>query len=125
MTVAVLAAAVLLSACGRSEERDVRKALERYAEATERKDYQALCDEVFAEELIDNLRRVGAPCEIALKRGLKDVQDPTVEVESVKIEGDTATAVARTGAVGEEPSRDTIKLVKQDGLWKILDLTSS
>ncbi len=121
----LLAAAALLSACGRSEERDVRDTLERYAQAIERKDYQALCDDLLAEELIENLRTVGAPCEIALRRGLKDVEKPTIAIESIKVDGNTATAVARTDAANEEPSKDTIRLAKQDGKWKIADLTSS
>jgi ketosteroid isomerase-like protein len=122
---ALLAAALLLGACGRSDEREVRDTLESYTKAIASKDYQALCDDLLAEELIDNLRRVGAPCEIALQQGLKDVEKPTIVVESVKVDGDTATAVARTDAANEEPSKDTIRLAKQDGEWKIADLTSS
>ena len=125
LVTAFVLAAALSSACGRSEERDVRDTLERYAQAVERKDYQALCDDLLAERLIDNLRRVGAPCEIALQQGLRDVQKPSIVVESVEVDGDTASAVARTTAAGEEPSKDTIRLAKEDGDWKIFDLSSS
>ena len=122
---AVLAAAALLSACGRSEEREVRATLERYAEAVEKKDYQALCDDLLSRDLIDNLRRVGKPCEIALQDGLEDVQEPTIEIRSVKVEGDTASAVARTDAANQDPSEDTIRLAKEDGAWRVFDLTSA
>ena len=120
-----LAAAAMLSACGRSEEREVRETLEEYAQAVERKDYQALCDDLLAARLIENLRRVGAPCEIALQQGLGDVEKPSIVVESVKVDGDTASAVARTDAANQEPSKDTIRLAKEDGDWKIFDLSSS
>jgi ketosteroid isomerase-like protein len=122
---AALAAATLLVACGRSEEREVRDTLERYTEAIQRKDYQALCDDLLAKDLVENLRRVGAPCEIALQQGLGDVDKPTIVVESVKVDGDVASAVARTDAANQEPSKDTIRLAKEDGDWKIADLTSS
>lgn len=120
-----LALAAVLPACGRSDERDVRDTLERYAQAIERKDYQALCDDLLSRRLIDNLRRVNAPCETALQQGLAGVEKPSIEVESVKVDGDTASAVARTDAANEEPSKDTIRLAKEDGAWKIFDLTSS
>ncbi|HEV3000692.1 MAG TPA: nuclear transport factor 2 family protein [Solirubrobacteraceae bacterium] len=123
--VLALCATLPLAACGRSDEREVRDALERYAQAVERKDYQALCDDLLSRRLIDNLRRVGAPCETALQRGLRDVEKPSIVVESVKVNGDTASAVARTDAANEEPSKDTIQLAKEDGEWKVVDLSSS
>jgi ketosteroid isomerase-like protein len=125
MIAAVLAAAALLSACGRGEEREVRDTLERYAEAVERKDYQALCDDLLSRDLIENLRRVGKPCEIALQDGFEDVQGPTIEIKRIEVDGDTASAVARTDAANQDPSEDTIRLAKEDGDWKIFDLTSA
>ena len=122
---ALLACSVLVAACGRSDEREVRDTLERYAQAVERKDYQTLCDDLLAERLIDNLRQVNAPCETALQQGLRDVEKPTIVVESVKVDGDTASAVARTDAANQEPSKDTIRLAKEDGEWRIVDLTTA
>ena len=121
---ALLAATALLTACGADDEADVRATVERYAKAVAAKDYQTLCDEILADELIENLRRVQAPCETALQRGFREVDRPTITVRSVKLDGDTATALARSDAANQEPSEDTIRLVKEDGDWKIVALSS-
>jgi hypothetical protein len=120
----LVTAALLVGACGGDDETEVRETLDRYTKAIAAKDYQTLCDELLAQELIDNLKRVNAPCETALQRGFREVEQPTIAVRSVKIDGDTATAVARSDAANQEPSVDTIKLVKQDGDWKVIELTS-
>jgi len=122
---AALCAAALASGCGADDERDVRDTLERYATAVERQDYQALCDELLSDQLVENLREVGYPCEIALQRGFADVEKPSISVRRVKIDGNTASAVARTDAANQEPSEDTIRLAKEDGRWKIFDLSSA
>jgi ketosteroid isomerase-like protein len=124
LTAALLAAACAAAGCGADDEADVRETLGRYTKAVAAKDYQTLCDELLAQELIDNLRRVNAPCEIALKSGFRDVERPTITVRSVKIDGDSATAVAQSDAANQEPSVDTIRLVKQDGEWKVVALSS-
>ena len=121
---AVLAAAALLSACGEDDESAVRETLERYAKAVESKDYQTICDELLAQDLLENLRRVQAPCETAIQGGLRDVDRPTITIRSVKVDGDTASAVARSDAANQEPSDDTIRLVKEDGAWKVVALSS-
>ncbi|HEX2087992.1 MAG TPA: nuclear transport factor 2 family protein [Solirubrobacteraceae bacterium] len=122
---ALLAAAAVLAGCGGDDERDVRDVLERYAQAIERKDYQAFCDDVISKELVENVRDAsGKPCEVALKGVFDEVEKPTVTVESVKLDGDRATAVTRTDAANEEPSTDTVQLVKEDGEWKIAALGS-
>jgi ketosteroid isomerase-like protein len=119
------AASLLLAACGRDDEGDVRATLERYAAAVETKDYQTICDDLLSERLIEKLRSANFPCETAFKRGLGDVQEPAITVKRVKIDGDSASAVARTEARGEEPSEDTIGLVREDEKWKIVSLSSA
>jgi ketosteroid isomerase-like protein len=121
---ALLAAAALAAGCGSDDESEVREALDRYAKAVATKDYQTICDELLAEELKANLRSVQAPCETAIQRGFREVDRPTIAVRSVKVDGDTATAVARSDAANQEPSEDTIRLVKEDGDWKVVALSS-
>ena len=121
---ATLACAALLAACGQDDETAVRETLERYAKAVESKDYQTICDELLAQDLLENLRRVQAPCETAIQGGLRDVERPTITIRSVKVDGDTATAVARSDAANQEPSDDTVRLVKEDGDWKVVALSS-
>jgi hypothetical protein len=121
---AALAAAALLTACGGDDEGDVRETLDAFAEATAKKDYQRMCDDLLAEELIEQVRRVNLPCEVALRTGLEDVEKPKLEIKSVRIDGDTATARVRSSAANQEPSEDVIRLVKSDDGWRIASLAS-
>ena len=121
---ALLAAAALLTACGTDDEAAVRETLERYAEAVESKDYQTICDELLAQDLLENLKRIQAPCETAIQGGLRDVDRPTITIRSVKVDGDSASAVARSDAANQDPSDDTIRLVKEDDGWKVVALSS-
>jgi len=45
-------------------------------------------------------------------------------VGTVKVDGTTASAQIRTSAAGEQPSHDTLQLVKVDGHWRISALAS-
>ena len=120
----VLVVAVLALRPGPNEEKDVRATLDRYAQATRAKDYQALCDDLFARDIVAGLTNVGLPCEVALRNSsFETVRNPQLTVLGVEVSGDQALARTRSTAVGETPSLDTIKLVKQDGDWRIASLS--
>ena len=124
MLAALLAAAALVAGCGTDDEADVRETLGQFGEATAKKDYQRLCDDLLSPDLVEQVRRVNLPCEVALQTGFEDVENPRIEVRSVKIDGDTATAQVRSTASNQEPSTDTIQLQKVDGEWRIASLSS-
>jgi hypothetical protein len=125
MLAAVLAAAALLAAgCGGDDEGDVRETLEAFADATAKKDYQRMCDDLLAPALIEQIRRVNLPCEVALRTGLDEVERPRIEVRSVRIDGDSASARVRSTAANQEPSEDVVRLVKVDDEWRIASLAS-
>jgi hypothetical protein len=122
----VLALAVVLGACGRQGgEQEVRETLATFADATARKDYQRLCDELFSRELVEQVNRT-YPCELALKNSsLADARSPKLEVRSVKLDGDTASAVVRSSAANQPASEDTVRLVREGDRWRIASLASS
>jgi hypothetical protein len=109
---------------GPNEEKEVRATLDRYAQATRAKDYQTLCDDLFAKAIVAGLTNANLPCEVALKlSSLETVRDPQLTVLAVEVSGNQAAARTRSTAVGEQPSLDTIKLVKEDGTWRIASLS--
>ena len=113
-----------ISACGRSPERDVRDTLEAFVAATAAKDYQRLCDDIFAAELVEQVRRT-VPCEVALRNSsLDDAREPKIQIKSIEVEGDTATAVVASSAANQRPSEDTVRLVRQGEGWRIAALAS-
>jgi Putative lumazine-binding len=120
-------ALLVLAGCGDAgptPEEQVRTTVSEFGQATAAKDYGTMCDRLLAPELVEDLAQIGLPCEAALKQGLDRVREPRLTIGAVRIDGDTATAEVRTSAAGEEPSRDTLKLVNVNGTWKISSLGS-
>ncbi len=122
--VALLAAAAALSGCGGglTDEQQVRQTVDAFSQATVAKDYDKMCKELLAPALIDKVKSAGLPCEVALEKGLGDVKDPKLTIGAITVSNDTATADVRTSAAGEAPSRDTLKLSRIDGHWRIASL---
>ena len=120
----LVAATVLAVGCGRSPERDVRDTLDAFREATAKKDYQRLCDDIFSSKLVEQVRQQ-VPCELALKNSsLGDAKDPKLEIQNIKVEGNTANAVVTTSAANQRSSEDTVRLVKEGDEWRIQALSS-
>ena len=105
---------------GRDDDAEVRVALERYETASSKKDYQTLCDELFASSYVKQTASSGLPCEVALRTALEDVRNPTLEVLSVEVNGDRAAARVRGSAAGQVPGEDVYTLVREDDAWRIL-----
>ena len=105
---------------GRDDEQLVRDALTRYEKASADKDYQTLCDDLLASSYVKQTASSGLPCEVALRTGLEDVKNPTLEVLTVEVNGDRAAARVRGTAAGQVPGEDIYTLVREDDQWKIL-----
>ena len=116
---------LILAGCGDQgppPEEQVRTTVTEFGRATAAKDYQALCDRILAPDLVEDVESIGLPCEVALRQGLGDVEDPRLTIGNITVGEDEATVEIRTSAAGEDPSRDTLKLVNLDGTWKISSL---
>lgn len=122
VAVAIVAAVITLRP-GPNDNEAVSDTLERYAEATRDKDYQTICDSLYAKDLVDRVRAAGLPCEVALRTGLEDRQNPRLTVLAVEVNGDQALARVRSTAVGEPVSTDLVRLIKEDGGWRVASLS--
>ncbi len=119
------AAATVFAGCGgESDETKVRETLDRFADATARKDYQTICD-LLSRDLVEEVRKVNLPCEVAFKRGLEDVERPSLRVQRVAVDGNTATATVRSSAANQQPSQDEVRLVKEAGQWRVASLATA
>jgi hypothetical protein len=105
---------------GRDDEQLVREALSNFETASAHKDYQTLCDDLLASSYVRQTASSGLPCEVALRQGLEDVRNPTLEVLSVEVNGDRAAARVRGTAAGQVPGEDVYTLVREDDEWRIL-----
>jgi hypothetical protein len=119
-----LLAGVALVGCGSgpTDEEQVRDTVDAFSTATAAKDYDKLCKQLLAPKLLEQVAQAGLPCEVALSKGLGDVKDPKVTIGQITVNGDSATADVQTSAAGEQPSRDTLKLSKSGGRWRIASL---
>jgi len=122
LAVVVVGAVVLLKP-GPDDNEAVAETLDNYAAATRDKDYQTICDNLYAKDLVERVRAAGLPCEVALRTGLEDRQNPRLEVLGVEVNGDQALARVRSTAGGEVPSTDLVRLVKEDGDWRVASLS--
>jgi hypothetical protein len=121
----VLLAACALAGCGDSgpsDEQQIRATLAEFGRATAARDYQALCDRILAPKLIETVKQIGLPCEVALQKGFEDVRDPRLTVGAIDVSDDKATAEVRSSAAGEKPSQDTVELVRVGDGWRIASL---
>jgi hypothetical protein len=118
---AAVALALAAAGCGgsKSDEEQVRDTVTELARATEAKDYQALCDRILAPKLIEEVRRVGLPCEVALQQALGEVKEPRLTIGRITVDGERAKAEVRTSAEGQKPSQDVVELQRVDENWRI------
>ena len=121
---ALLALAGLICACGGgpSDTDRVHAVVAAFGQATADKDYQRLCDQLLAPKLVGEVEQQGLPCEVALNQGLGEVTAPKLTIGQIEVKGDAATADVRSSAAGEQPSRDTLKLVRVNDAWYIASL---
>ncbi|MDX6689752.1 MAG: hypothetical protein QOG15_1209 [Solirubrobacteraceae bacterium] len=122
--IVIVALFLVVKSCGGDDEKAARQTVERFAAASRDKDYQELCDELLSSSIVEQLRSTGLPCEVALRKGLSNVQNPTVDVQSVDIKGDTALVRTASRAAGQPPSEDTVELHKENGHWRITSLAN-
>jgi hypothetical protein len=123
--VLLVIAACALVGCGDggpSDEEQIRSTLAAFQRATADRDYAALCERILAPKLIDTVKQIGLPCEVALEKGFEDVRDPRLTVGSITVAEDSATAQVRTTAAGQTPSEDTVELVRVGEGWRIASL---
>jgi hypothetical protein len=115
---------VLAGCGGPSDQQRVRQTVTDFGRAVRNGDYAHICRQLFAARLVEQLQQINLPCEQALLRSLGSRRDLQLTIGTVKVDGTTASAQIRTSAAGEQPSQDTLELVKVDGDWRISALAS-
>jgi hypothetical protein len=123
LTAAVLALA--LSGCGaatssqnskfKGEQQNVVKVVDSLAQAGSRGDAEKICTEILAKQLVDELKSAGGDCETEMKAAIEDASDFDLQVRSVKVTGNTATAQVRQGDKGQ---LHAYSFVKENGDWR-------
>ena len=131
--VALIAAvlALALTGCGaasstqnskfKGAQQDVVKVVDSLAQAGSRGDADKICSEILAKQLVTEIKSAGGDCVTEMDRAIKDASDYDLQVTSVKINGNNATAQVRQGKNGQTA---TFTFVKEGGAWKASALGS-
>jgi hypothetical protein len=124
-------AACTLVACGtatsvssfKGTEHDVAQTVANLQSHVTASEPKKVCGEDLDAALVSKLG--GAKqCEAAVKEQLVDVDNTELEVESVNVSGETATAVTKSTFAGKKVKR-SVSLVREGGKWKIAGISSS
>ena len=121
----VIAAALALSACGTAKtssdvkftgaQKDVADVVDKLARAGQRRDAATICNDILSKQLLTELKSAGGDCEQEMKDAISDATDYDLQVRSVKVTGNNATAQVRQGDKGKVA---TFTFVKENGGWR-------
>ena len=105
------------------EEGQVADQVEKLQSAGESGNAKEICDELLARELREQMQASGSDCERELDKAIKDADDFDLEVESVTITGDTATAKVK-GRDGDADRVRDYEFVREGSSWRASSLGS-
>jgi hypothetical protein len=121
--------AVVVAGCGggggTSDEDQIRRAVDGYAQAISGKQPRKLCDVLITKNLLDASKEDRAKQFESCRRRVgrqrfRGLPGPhRVKVDHVEVSGDKATARVRTTAAGQSNS-STVQFRRVDDRWRIL-----
>ena len=122
----LLAAAGLATGCGATGsnsasdfsgvKKDVATTIDDLSSNARKSDERAICTNLLASSLIQQLQTGGQTCATAISHALDDADTVDMTVKSVTVTGTKATALVDSK---QKATNDTFQLVKEGGRWKI------
>ena len=122
--IVLLGSAYALVGCGASTNQEVQAKVQQFAHATASRDTATLCTEVLAPALVNHLTAAGLSCQQAMRVFVESVQNPTLSISKVTVNGTTASAVVLAQASGQRSSLERIQLIKTKAGWRLASLAS-
>jgi hypothetical protein len=101
------------------EEEKVAEVVEDLQSAGETGDARAICEDILATSLSDQIKAAGSTCEQEMDKAIQDADDFDLDVEDVAIQGDTATVKVK-GGDGDEVR--TFEFEREGSSWRATDL---
>jgi hypothetical protein len=80
-----------------------------------------ICSDILSKQVVAELKSAGGDCETEMKAAIEDASDFDLQVRSVKVTGNSATAQVRQGDKGKVA---TFTFVKEGGGWRASALGS-
>ena len=118
-----LALLLTLAACGGGDDsEDAEQTVRDFVTATKERDADAFCDELVTREFLEQaIGATGDQAVEACKREFKSLTGLRVDLRRIvrtEVDGDTARVTAVLARQGQ-PLRQTFRLKKEDGDWKL------
>ena len=118
----LLVAVLALAACGGNDKEDAEQAVKDFVTATNDRDADKLCDDLFSEDFIEQATgstgdKAKDTCKQQFKQ-LRGVKLRLVRISKTKVNGDKAT-VSAVIETQEQPQPRVFSLVKEDGKWRL------
>lgn len=100
--------------------RQVAAVVERLGKATAQRDFTTVCDDLLAAST--RKQAGGDQCSAVLAARVRDVRHPRIKIQAIAIQGRRAQVRVRTTADGQDPTTDVIRLIEQNGAFKVVSL---
>ncbi|HLI31401.1 MAG TPA: hypothetical protein VKU89_01500 [Solirubrobacteraceae bacterium] len=127
-----IASAAALAGCGGTvstgsysgESHAVAERISAFQRDATEASQKKVCNEDLSAKLREQIAKSGKGCEEALKEQLKAVEDITLEVKSISVQGKSASAQVSSTYSGK-PCASTLLLAKEGSAWRISGQRSS
>jgi hypothetical protein len=100
--------------------KDVAEVVARLQKATAEQDFTTICDDLLAAAT--RRQAGGDQCPDVLGQRARGVRHPRIRIQSIEIRGNDAFVRVRTTATGQAPTNDVIRLVREDGRYRVFSL---
>jgi hypothetical protein len=121
---------LLVAGCGSGENRkpkpisgaakEVASVVQRLEKATAQRDFRTICDRLLASPT--RRQAGGEQCPDVLDQRARGVRRPRIRIRSIEIRGNEAHVRVRTTATGQAAVADVIRLVRENGSFRVLSL---
>jgi Putative lumazine-binding len=100
--------------------KDAAEVIQRLEKATAKQDFATICNDLLATAT--RRQAGGDQCADVLGQRARGVRHPRIRIRSIEVAGNQAVARVRTTATCQAPVNDVIRLVKENGEFRVLSL---
>jgi hypothetical protein len=100
--------------------KEVAGVIERLQHATATHDFATICEDLLASAT--RQQAGGADCPSVLGARARGVRRPRIAIQAIEVQGDRAQVRVRTTATGQAPVTDVIRLIREQGRFRVSSL---
>jgi hypothetical protein len=102
-------------------QKDVAETIDDLSSAARSSDEKEICSTLLARDLVRKLDAAQGRCSGAISDQLDTINDADIDIRSIQVSGDTATARVVTEFDGNDRV-STLRLVRDAGRWRVAGL---